>query len=389
MDNMDEVEMFGFLERKHEQQSGGKRAAIRSWKTYYTVLCGQLLCFFKEQEDFIESKAAASPLNLYQANCERASDYTKRKNVFRVRTSDGAEFLFGAEDSKSLDEWVKKIAFHAALSPAQQLMSYDNFKKGRPKAARSISASALKDHVQKELEKEEFHSAASTPPSSAESKRKLKESSSTSSIASSNKQSVPQRNKEEVRPPPPPPPTVVVQQTPPAVPQTPPVAQQAPPVLPKNAAPARPISVGDEVWIRRNAPYPEVDFPPLPRSAPPPLPPSRPPIPPRSGSQHVEPQRQSVQLVSDEWRKYYSSSTYETKTNYRTTTLPGHTTVDGHSSIGHQRPASAADIRSDTSSECDMSPATISRKESKEKDGKEKRSSVLGLFRRKGRGPHV
>ena len=30
------VEMSGFLDRKHEQQSGGKRAAIRSWKSLYT-----------------------------------------------------------------------------------------------------------------------------------------------------------------------------------------------------------------------------------------------------------------------------------------------------------------------------------------------------------------
>lgn len=39
MDNPEDlppVEMAGFLDRKHEQQSGGKRAAIRSWKTYYT-----------------------------------------------------------------------------------------------------------------------------------------------------------------------------------------------------------------------------------------------------------------------------------------------------------------------------------------------------------------
>lgn len=39
MDNPEDlapVEMGGFLDRKHEQQSGGKRAAIRSWKTYYT-----------------------------------------------------------------------------------------------------------------------------------------------------------------------------------------------------------------------------------------------------------------------------------------------------------------------------------------------------------------
>lgn len=91
------------------------------------VLCGQLLCFFKEQGDFAESKAASSPLNLYQAQCERASDYTKRKNVFRLRTSDGAEFLFSTDDQQVLEDWVKKISFHASLSPAQQLMSYDSF----------------------------------------------------------------------------------------------------------------------------------------------------------------------------------------------------------------------------------------------------------------------
>lgn len=92
------------------------------------VLCGQLLCFFKDQQEFTESKGAAPPLNLYQAQCERASDYTKRKNVFRLRTTDGAEFLFGADDTASLDEWVNKIAFHAALSPSQQLLSYDSYK---------------------------------------------------------------------------------------------------------------------------------------------------------------------------------------------------------------------------------------------------------------------
>ena len=91
------------------------------------VLCGQLLCFFKDQQDFLESKGAAPPLSLYQAHCERASDYTKRKNVFRLRTSDGAEFLFGAEDLHHLDEWVKKIAFHAGLAPSQQLLSYDAY----------------------------------------------------------------------------------------------------------------------------------------------------------------------------------------------------------------------------------------------------------------------
>lgn len=44
------AEIEGFLERKQELQSGGKKATIRSWKNMYTVLCGQLLCFFKDKD---------------------------------------------------------------------------------------------------------------------------------------------------------------------------------------------------------------------------------------------------------------------------------------------------------------------------------------------------
>ena len=44
------ADMEGTLERKQELQTGGKKATIRSWKSYYTVLCGQLLCFFKDKQ---------------------------------------------------------------------------------------------------------------------------------------------------------------------------------------------------------------------------------------------------------------------------------------------------------------------------------------------------
>ena len=43
-------EIEGMLDRKQELQSGGKKATIRSWKYYHTVLCGQLLCFFKDKQ---------------------------------------------------------------------------------------------------------------------------------------------------------------------------------------------------------------------------------------------------------------------------------------------------------------------------------------------------
>lgn len=49
----------------------------------FVVLCGQLLCFFKDQDDFLSSKAATPPISIYKAQCKKAEDYTKRKHVFR------------------------------------------------------------------------------------------------------------------------------------------------------------------------------------------------------------------------------------------------------------------------------------------------------------------
>lgn len=119
------VEIQGFLERKHELQSGGKKAPVRSWKLFHIVLCGQLLCFFKDEEDFYQKKAATAPVNILNARCEKAEDYTKKKNVFRLHLPDGSEFLFLTSNQEECLDWVNKISFHAALPPNLQLMSYD------------------------------------------------------------------------------------------------------------------------------------------------------------------------------------------------------------------------------------------------------------------------
>lgn len=59
----------GFVERKQESGVGGKRATVRSWRAYYTVLCGQLLCFFKDELDFASAKAAAPPVAILLVTC--------------------------------------------------------------------------------------------------------------------------------------------------------------------------------------------------------------------------------------------------------------------------------------------------------------------------------
>ncbi|EFX81310.1 hypothetical protein DAPPUDRAFT_242480 [Daphnia pulex] len=287
MDNPEDlapVEMGGFLDRKH----AGKGQPFAP---------GNLIT---QQEDFAESKAAASPLNLYQAVCERASNYTKRKNVFRLRTSDGAEFLFSAEDQQHLDDRVKKISFHASLSPAQQLMSYDTYQRASPKLmvellspvalvqlktpAKEVkrNPNTIASMEKKADTEEDFHSADSGSDSDSYQKRSPDAKSPKSNQSSPSAPAPPKKRQESQ--------AALVE----------PMIHAAPPVLPRTSAPSHQPS-GDEVWIKvNNAAYAEVDFPPLPRSAPPPLPPSRPPVPPRGASQpvHHHHQQQVRQMSS-------------------------------------------------------------------------------------------
>ena len=110
------------LERKQLATAGAKRASNRGWKTSYTVLCGQLLCFFKGKEDFAASKASGPPVNIHNALCSVAEDYQKKKHTFRLVITDGSEFLFACNTDVEMDDWIQKINFRAKLPPSQQLL---------------------------------------------------------------------------------------------------------------------------------------------------------------------------------------------------------------------------------------------------------------------------
>nr|XP_036670450.1 spectrin beta chain, non-erythrocytic 5 isoform X4 [Drosophila suzukii] len=136
------VEIQGSLERKHGLQSGGKKAPVRSWKQFHTVLCGQLVCFFKDENDFLQQKTATAPVNILGAKCERAEDYTKKKYVFRLKLPDGSEFLFEAPSLEILNDWVRKISFHASLPPNMQLLSYDESMKQQSSSSPDIKVTS-------------------------------------------------------------------------------------------------------------------------------------------------------------------------------------------------------------------------------------------------------
>ncbi|XP_022241663.1 spectrin beta chain, non-erythrocytic 1-like [Limulus polyphemus] len=167
VDDLLPVEMEGFLERKQELQSGGKRATIRSWKTYYTVLCGQLLCFFKGKDAFIENNASSPPLVVAHAKCSKATDYTKKKHVFRLQLSDGSEYLFMAHMENEMHDWLEKLSFHASLPPSMQLMSYETYKNSNLSSA--VDQKNLEDGSPLLSQKSDNSSYTQQYPSSPES----------------------------------------------------------------------------------------------------------------------------------------------------------------------------------------------------------------------------
>ncbi|XP_058868085.1 spectrin beta chain, non-erythrocytic 1-like isoform X2 [Acipenser ruthenus] len=105
-------QMEGMLCRKHEMESFSKKAASRSWQNVHCVLRKDSLGFYKD------SKSAAAgipyhgevPVSLTEAVCEVAHDYKKRKHVFKLRLSEGKEFLFQAKDDPEMNTWIRSIA---------------------------------------------------------------------------------------------------------------------------------------------------------------------------------------------------------------------------------------------------------------------------------------
>ncbi|XP_033735465.1 spectrin beta chain, non-erythrocytic 5-like isoform X2 [Pecten maximus] len=116
-DNLPPAEVEGLLERKQELQTGGKKATIRSWKSMYTVLYGQIMAFFKDKEASAEKVPCAPSLFIHNAYCEAARDYHKKKNVFRLRLKDGAEYLLEAGNQGEMNDWLSKVSHFAAQLP--------------------------------------------------------------------------------------------------------------------------------------------------------------------------------------------------------------------------------------------------------------------------------
>ncbi|CAM9502762.1 unnamed protein product [Bubo scandiacus] len=106
------IQLEGYLGRKHDLEAATKRASNRSWSTRYCVLRGGQLAFFKDAK----SRALGlpchgeEPLGLQDALCEVAAGYKKKKHVFKLRLSNGSEWLFHGKDEEELQAWLQGLS---------------------------------------------------------------------------------------------------------------------------------------------------------------------------------------------------------------------------------------------------------------------------------------
>ncbi|XP_041891496.1 spectrin beta chain, erythrocytic-like isoform X1 [Corvus kubaryi] len=106
------IQLEGYLGRKHDLEAATKRASNRSWSTRYCVLRGGQLAFFKDAK----SRALGlpcqgeEPLGLWDARCEVPAGYKKKKHVFKLRLSNGSEWLFHGKDEEELQAWLQGLS---------------------------------------------------------------------------------------------------------------------------------------------------------------------------------------------------------------------------------------------------------------------------------------
>jgi len=87
----------------------GKKSVDRSWRNAYVVLGGDSLNVFKDKKIGTESLEEIPQIILSESAVEIADDYTKRKNVFRLKTEAGSEVLFQADNEVGLTQWVHAV----------------------------------------------------------------------------------------------------------------------------------------------------------------------------------------------------------------------------------------------------------------------------------------
>ncbi|KAL1791432.1 hypothetical protein HispidOSU_031447 [Sigmodon hispidus] len=115
------VQMEGYLGRKHDLEGPNKRASNRSWNNLYCVLRNSQLTFYKDAKNLALGVPyhGEEPLALRHAICEVAANYKKKKHVFKLRLSNGSEWLFHGKDEEEMLLWLQSMS--TAINESQSI----------------------------------------------------------------------------------------------------------------------------------------------------------------------------------------------------------------------------------------------------------------------------
>ena len=112
----------GYVMRKCCVDPNGKKTKLgkRSWRMFFLTLRDMVLYCFKDEKSPVFDDFSAA-IRIHHGLAVRASDYTKKKHVFRLYTCDRAEYLFQTSDEKELLTWIDAINYVVASYSAPQL----------------------------------------------------------------------------------------------------------------------------------------------------------------------------------------------------------------------------------------------------------------------------
>ncbi|XP_018517696.1 PH and SEC7 domain-containing protein 1 isoform X2 [Lates calcarifer] len=118
-----ELYKSGFLVRKVHADPDGKRTprGKRGWKSFYAMLKGLVLYLQKDEyraERELTEEDVKNAVSIHHSLAMRAADYSKRPNVFYLRTADWRVFLFQAPNAEQMQSWITRINVVAAMFSA-------------------------------------------------------------------------------------------------------------------------------------------------------------------------------------------------------------------------------------------------------------------------------
>uniref|UniRef100_A0A4W5NWB6 Pleckstrin and Sec7 domain containing a n=1 Tax=Hucho hucho TaxID=62062 RepID=A0A4W5NWB6_9TELE len=113
----------GFLVRKVHADSDGKKTprGKRGWKTFYVMLKGLVLYLQKGEyrpDKQLSEEDLKNAVSIHHSLAMRAADYSKRPNVFYLRTADWRVFLFQAPNAEQMQSWITRINVVSAMFSA-------------------------------------------------------------------------------------------------------------------------------------------------------------------------------------------------------------------------------------------------------------------------------